>query len=1240
MAVHSLYFKDAAPSGATTSLSLQDGGTAPTGANTTTGWTVASTAINNMSAMVARSKATGFSTSDALASFNVAACWRSENTFTGAFANTNWTFAFRLRAVTRAGSQTGAVKIRVWRSTNANGTGATQLTSAVLTGTTTAVLSTTVSATSTVTWTPGATQTLNNEYLWVQCEWNIGATGGNPNCDAMFYVESAGVITTSDFVPTTVGTLNVTQANQTISAAGSVPYVGTLNVTQANQTISARGTNGAAGAGLPTEFTNIVTGFGISGSEHNSPGVKGFVFTPTTDLPVNSIGIPGPSGGWQTIRIAEWDTQTVIAEFDIPVGGERDNRTAMYYHSIYQTVTLKAGTRYFVGGVDTGSAPYRDFGTVTTQNVAVGSVQAAYISLDNTTWSLGAADQSLWTLDPAFDPYGDSLLVSFYNQQYWRNDYTGNVGISFVANANKTFNSIGVMTTDSPDAGGTQVLRLFQVSPWLKLGEATVTGVTTPFTWYWGTLDPPVDLVSGQQYFLAELVTAGVTTWWNDNRTSPHYADVTYFGAGADDGSGFSTTGTDDTGWVGLNMAWVEPVDTSGITGRLRITEAADTISATGTVTGVGIDTSLIAHWKLSDGSGTDLTGHSNDGVFNGGVTPSTGGPMGNAAIFTTGGYVANDQVINIPFVTISVWIKPIPSGANMQIAGFANGFANDTTDKDFVLNGDGTLSWYIYNGTPMWLNTFDTVTDGNWHHVVGTYDNVTSRIYIDGILSASTPVGGGSYAGYDQPNVFLGGLGHPNAHGAAYYVGALDDFQLYDRALSAAEVATLYNAGASGPAPVTGTLTVIETNDGVVASGDPRVGATLTVTEALDTILAAGSPRVGGALGLTEALDTINALAYAAALGNLNATQANQTIVSAGGPRVDGTLTATEALDTIISAGAVPVGGVLAQTEALDTIISAGAVPVGGVLTQPQAAHTLVAAGGPRVGGTLSVNETNDTLTAQAGGVVSGALAATEALDTLAASGTVVGQTGSDVIGTLTRTEADDTIAATGTSPWIGTLTQTQLPQTLAAAAGVTVRGTLTQPQAAQTMAAVGGPLADGALAATEALDTLAAAGTVRVGGALGLTEALDTIAGAASVRVDGALNQPQAPHTIAATGTVLSGLAGALTQTQQPQALAATGGVVAGAGLSLTEALDTLASQGRVGVGAVLSRMQDDQTIAGAARVTVAAVLAVIQDSQIILARGSVAVGATLTQTQEAHAINATMQVGDAQARVMVMA
>jgi hypothetical protein len=84
------------------------------------------------------------------------------------------------------------------------------------------------------------------------------------------------------------------------------------------------------------------------------------------------------------------------------------------------------------------------------------------------------------------------------------------------------------------------------------------------------------------------------------------------------------------------------------------------------------------------------------------------------------------------------------------------------------------------------------------------------------------------------------------------------------------------------------GTLSVIELPDTLVASGGPRVGGTLAYTELPDTLVAAGGPRVGGTLATSQANQTLVAAGTVAALG------------------VSGALAITEAPDTLTAAGAV----------------------------------------------------------------------------------------------------------------------------------------------------------------------------------------------------------------------------------------------------------------------------------------------------------------------------------------------
>jgi hypothetical protein len=133
MATKTLYFKNVTVNGA---LSLQDGGTAPTGALTTTGWTMAKLASPNYSLMaVGTKKASGtFGTADALATpAFTAVMLQVGQPYSGTFGNQGWTFNFRVRAGTASAQQ--ARLVRSGSRRDAAGTvGLVQLTSAVQVG--------------------------------------------------------------------------------------------------------------------------------------------------------------------------------------------------------------------------------------------------------------------------------------------------------------------------------------------------------------------------------------------------------------------------------------------------------------------------------------------------------------------------------------------------------------------------------------------------------------------------------------------------------------------------------------------------------------------------------------------------------------------------------------------------------------------------------------------------------------------------------------------------------------------------------------------------------------------------------------------------------------------------------------------------------------------------------------------------------------------------------------------------
>jgi hypothetical protein len=92
-------------------------------------------------------------------------------------------------------------------------------------------------------------------------------------------------------------------------------------------------------------------------------------------------------------------------------------------------------------------------------------------------------------------------------------------------------------------------------------------------------------------------------------------------------------------------------------------------------------------------------------------------------------------------------------------------------------------------------------VNDGAFHHVAVTYDGTTESVYLDGALLASVPFKQAGYAAKYQYQIGAGyTLNWPAAAaGYFYFQGLIDEVEFFNRALSAAEIQAIFNAGSAG---------------------------------------------------------------------------------------------------------------------------------------------------------------------------------------------------------------------------------------------------------------------------------------------------------------------------------------------------------------------------------------------------------------------------------------------------------
>ncbi len=88
-------------------------------------------------------------------------------------------------------------------------------------------------------------------------------------------------------------------------------------------------------------------------------------------------------------------------------------------------------------------------------------------------------------------------------------------------------------------------------------------------------------------------------------------------------------------------------------------------------------------------------------------------------------------------------------------------------------------------------------VTPGEWHHVAGTYDGATIRLYVDG-LEEQKPTEYDAGLTANNCNVFIGGNSEKPER---CWNGLIDDVRIYNYALSEAEIEALYASQGSATA-------------------------------------------------------------------------------------------------------------------------------------------------------------------------------------------------------------------------------------------------------------------------------------------------------------------------------------------------------------------------------------------------------------------------------------------------------
>jgi hypothetical protein len=268
----------------------------------------------------------------------------------------------------------------------------------------------------------------------------------------------------------------------------------------------------------------------------------------------------------------------------------------------------------------------------------------------------------------------------------------------------------------------------------------------------------------------------------------------------------------------------------------------------------------LALHWTFDTASisGTTVT----DTSHNGGTGTMYGNPavvtgkLGQALSFNGVNSLVSMNAYGDPLtefnnsITLSAWIDTTNSSrveaiiSKYSAAGSGSGyvFRTDAAGHVELMVGAGDLSVY-----PATVTDTGTVNDGQWHHVAAVItmgQNV--QFYVDGKLSSTatmyTLANGDAWSNLEVGSSSYTPYGN-------YFTGSIDELQVYDRALAAAEVSAIYaltggtqTQASSTPPPTTTTAPVTPQGQLSVSPTSFNFGTVLIGSSATESVTVSNS--------------------------------------------------------------------------------------------------------------------------------------------------------------------------------------------------------------------------------------------------------------------------------------------------------------------------------------------------------------------------------------------------------------
>ena len=213
-----------------------------------------------------------------------------------------------------------------------------------------------------------------------------------------------------------------------------------------------------------------------------------------------------------------------------------------------------------------------------------------------------------------------------------------------------------------------------------------------------------------------------------------------------------------------------------------------------------GLATNLVSYWELEEASGTRVDSHGSNDLTDNNTVGSATGIQGDGANIVR----ANTEYLSITDAaqtgldfgtgqdfTLQFWYKP------SSVVPFYAILKGDTAGVWYSLGGGlatGQFSFLVDDGSTIRTISGGSHSAGNWYHVVGVREGTTLTLYVNNsVIGTDTNAAVDNDVSNSDP-FYIGTFSAGN--NTRTPDGVIDEVAVWSRALSAAEVTSLFNSG------------------------------------------------------------------------------------------------------------------------------------------------------------------------------------------------------------------------------------------------------------------------------------------------------------------------------------------------------------------------------------------------------------------------------------------------------------